>query len=94
MGIWIEIHCDVLTEGPHPDNMLRHRCESHENNNPGAMATHTRASVVRILRHLEAEARERGWRKTRGGWACLGCQPDRHRFTLPGDARATRGNSV
>lgn len=62
MGLYVEVMCDVRDETPLHAGAIRHRCESHENNNPQG----------RSIRQARAEARKAGW-KIIGGWSC--CPP-------------------
>jgi hypothetical protein len=75
MTYWIEVHCDIRTEGmvPHrPCGELVHRCRSNRGDNPGVMVRPDQSVVV-----LAANtARQAGWVRTNGRWVCPGCRTD------------------
>ena len=72
MSYWLEILCDVRTSGQ--NRSYEAHCYSDRNANPGTLSGNTTAERQAATRHLNAEAREQGWRKTGRGWTCPGCQ--------------------
>lgn len=75
MGTWIEYRCENRTEpsAEGPGIKIGDRCLSSDNAGPMAMADDTRASVLEVIRELDEEALESGWKKTRSGWICPFC---------------------
>jgi len=74
MAIWIEIHCDVRWGGPCEPGRLEPFCATNNGDNPGALSSNPLARVHRALTNIKADAIERGWKKTKEGWVCPGCQ--------------------
>lgn len=75
MGTWIEFRCENRTE-PTADGRglnVGDRCLSHDNIGPMEMACDTNTSILETVSELTAEARNDGWKKTRGGWVCPFC---------------------
>lgn len=72
MAFWIELHCDILSDGP-PDP-ARHLpfCQSHRNESPGVMGR--RSTPAKIAQRICTEAKRTGWVKTDRGWACPRCK--------------------
>jgi len=69
MSYWIELHCDVRMEGRDPNNILRAKCHSHENDNPAIIVKNFQmATLVNNL------AKDKGWVHKKGKWICPGCQ--------------------
>lgn len=75
MSIWIELHCDIRSDGP--TNLIRSRttpfCYSNNTLSPGGLCENDRDSTIRLLRHLEKKAKDGGWKNTRKGWVCPNC---------------------
>lgn len=73
MAIWIEIHCDVRSNGPPDRGRLHPFCNSDRNENISGMTGNSRAVFLKTIRHLEKNAKSAGWVKTRDGWICSSC---------------------
>lgn len=70
MATWMEIRCERRGSGkPHGPE----RCLSDDNAGPMEMADDTRESVLTVLKLINDQARESGWKKTREGWVCPAC---------------------
>jgi len=74
MSYWIELHCDVLSDGPKDPGRLDAFCFTNRNDNVMAGAKNSRGSTLHTIRYLEKRARLQGWKKTRKGWACPNCK--------------------
>lgn len=74
MGMWMEIHCDVRKDGQDPRDITISRCYSNRGDTEMGMAHNTKASVEANRKILEKSAIKRGWKKTKGDWACPGCK--------------------
>lgn len=63
MGTWIELRCENITDpsAVGAGLLVGERCWSHDNSGPMAMACDTRASIVDVVRQLEAQALRTGW---------------------------------
>lgn len=70
----MELMCDVRKDGTDPDDILRNRCHSNSGDNVPTHAGNTLADVAHNARQLERTALRRGWKKTKGQWACPGCK--------------------
>lgn len=77
MSLWIEVHCDVKSQGPkekHGPDLLRCWCETDNGNNPSILVESDRASISKGLRILETSAKEQGWSRNKtGNWICPRC---------------------
>ena len=69
MGTWIELRCENITDpsAVGAGLLVGDRCWSHDNSGPMAMAC-TWASIVDVVRQLEAQALRTDWRKSPKGW--------------------------
>ena len=72
MSYWLEILCDIRIKGHNACHDAH--CYSHRNANPGVMSGNTTALREGAVRALTIEAKAKGWRRTRKGWSCPGCQ--------------------
>lgn len=66
--MWIEIRCDNRTS-----SSAEGGCYSHVNDGPMAESSDNQRSVIQVIRGLEQEAKETGWKKVRGDWVCPYC---------------------
>lgn len=73
MAFWMELHCDLRREGYLPGT-FNERCLTLSNSHPGVLVDSHAAGVRTGQRLLAQEAKARGWKRTRQGWACPGCQ--------------------
>lgn len=75
MATWVELRCERRGETPAKWSMERgqEQCWSDVNEGPQQMASDTAESVRRTLKDLASEARDLGWKKTKGGWVCPYC---------------------
>ena len=79
MSFYLEIHCDVLSDGPDDYVAIQPYCFSQRSNSPQILAMSRQKALIAALRALEARAKEHGWAKTRKhGWVCPNCQKVRH----------------
>lgn len=72
MAYWVEVHCDVLSDGP-PDWSHAHStsfCLTNNNENPAAGGQ----SAQKAARHAEAEAKRQRWTKRGTQWVCPRCR--------------------
>jgi hypothetical protein len=81
MSFWLELHCDKLCDGK-IDYMAA--CRTHRNDNPAIGSLNTCSALLATKKHVEKSARSGGWKKTKDGWICPGCQrygdkPERER---------------
>jgi len=65
MSYWVELHCDVNTEGI---------CRGEMNRYPMASVSSARKWTMTGLKALEAQAQCSGWQRRRdGSWICPEC---------------------
>jgi hypothetical protein len=69
MAYWVEVHCDILSEGPRDPKRLHTWCASNRNDHPGALGV----SAQKAARAAEGDARRQGWKKRGKEWACPNC---------------------
>ena len=75
MTIWVEIHCDVLSDGPPDKSRIDPFCLTHRGDNHGALTLNTLNDACDEIRALRARAVENGWEYTsKRGWACPNCK--------------------
>ena len=77
MAFWIEIRCEGgYGEVDKDDNIIRDEnvnCSSFSNSDPGILVNDTIQSLLEGKKHIEEEAREYGYKRTRKGWFCPSC---------------------
>lgn len=75
MSVWIELHCDVRSEGQDPHDILQSRCWEMRNDNPAAMFADS-CDGRRAVAMVKSYARKQGFKRLRDGrWSCPGCIP-------------------
>lgn len=70
MSIWVEIHCDALT-----DVMVRYRlaCAGKNGDQPGAMVA-LASDVPLVIAQMRERAIADGWVVSRGKYTCPACR--------------------
>jgi hypothetical protein len=72
MSFWIEIHCDVRSDGPRDPARLRPFCHTQAGNLMGMLASN--GNIPKVVAMVRADALKAGWIKTRRGWECPACK--------------------
>jgi len=70
--MWIEMRCDKRTETS-AEGQAGLRCYSHDNEGPMGECSDNRKSIASLVRDLEEEGRNTGWKKIKGDWVCPFC---------------------
>lgn len=72
MAYWVEVHCNITSEGPAnwSETHLDPFCATNRNDNPASGGP----NAQRAARFAEAEARRRGWVKRGTEWICPNCR--------------------
>lgn len=70
--IWIELHCDVRTEGRASRRSIELGCETQRNEGPNGAAA-SPATVPAVISAIHAEAMRRGWTRRGKKWLCPFC---------------------
>jgi hypothetical protein len=72
MAFWLEIHCDVRSDGPPDPGRLDPFCWSEHGASPGILVSNGHLMTGR--RMLERDAVNDGWKKSKRGWECPACK--------------------
>lgn len=73
MAFWIEIHCDAreTTDLGEPN------CVTVNADNPGILVDSQNKHILKGANTLRENARKKGWKRTKYGWACHVCSTRR-----------------
>lgn len=72
MAYWVEVHCDVNSEGPPDPGRLEPYCYSNNGSSSGVMIANESAAKASSI--ASRVARSRGWVRRRKGWVCPNCK--------------------
>lgn len=74
MGLWVELHCDVRSEGLRSSDFTM-RCDAMSGRNYPSAMFGSGADGRRVVARVKALAREHGFTKLKDGrWCCPGCK--------------------
>lgn len=65
MSVWLELHCTWRLAEAH--------CFTDLNNNEQTLSNDGQVALITAYRHVENNARAKGWIRTTDGWVCPNC---------------------
>jgi hypothetical protein len=73
MSIWLELMCDVRSQGPSDYTAIENFCYTQRNENPSVKGANATNALTNDIRVLNEKARSAGWNFTAKKWACPNC---------------------